>query len=1003
MSLLNARYEIRIGEAAEIQAAPDTRDFLMHAKTRSVARAAGDAAGLVIAPNPTQDAMVLAASSKAVPGEYTVTLSAASEAGEQQQTTVDVVVQPRAAVAAGTTRPPVVLLNGWQTGFTGACPVATTSATTFGNLAQYLVADGAPAVYLFDNCLEDPNQSIETLGNDLSAFLRSIKYSDGTQVPQFDLVGFSLGGLIARAYLEGLQPNQTYTPPASTLVRKLVLLATPNFGSFVAANYASTIGIGTQSAELVPGSALLWNLATWNLRGDDLSGVDAIAIVGNAGAYTPSLSSGNVLNNASDGLVSLTSASLGFVAQNASVTRIVPYCHIDPGTFVNTSLGTFNCNAPGIANVTSESHYTSQIIRSFLANTTAWTQIGTTPSADPYLSANGAMMFAVQKADATYVSDLSQVTWGTVQLLNGGLAGTIYYSDFVYGSGLFLATSSSLNGINCGTLALVAGYTAAIRCKLSTAIVSVTPLATGVSGRAVYAGTTITVNGANFGGQCNGCQVQATPAGSSTAQTLTVTSWQNQAISVKLPAGLSGLVTLKVLAAAGADTIGIVVVPTATIAASPAALQFAYTLGGAAPGAQSISISNAGSGTLAWTATASVPWLTLSAASGTAPSTLSVTASPAGLAAGSYTGTVQIASTGAGNSPASIAVTLTVTAPPASIVVAPQALSFQYTAGGTAPAAQDLSINNGGAGTLAWTASSGAFWATLSAVSGTAPSTLSVTVNGANLAAGTYTTAVTIASADGSITPASVAVTLVVQGAQSAGTITAVVNAGSFQPGFASGTWLSIFGSNLSQRTYTWQAGDIVNGMLPTSLEGVSVTVNGVPAYIDFISPTQVNVLAPDDATVGPVVVKVTTAQQESNAFTAQKTQFAPAFLTFNGTAVAAQHADYSLAGAANLIPGAVTTPAKPGETILLYGVGFGPANPAQPAGQVVGAPATLANDVQVTIGGVAATVSYAGLVQSGLYQLNVVVPTISTGDAKVTATVGGVSTQTGVILAVQQ
>jgi pimeloyl-ACP methyl ester carboxylesterase len=235
-----------------------------------------------------------------------------------------------------------VLLNGWQIGFTGTCPVATTSATTFGNLAQYLVSDGVPVVYLFDNCLEDPNQPIETLANDLGLFLNTIKYDDGTQVPQIDLVGHSMGGLIARAYLAGLQPNQTYTPPANTLVRKLVLIATPNFGSFVAFNNVNTIGAATQSAELVPGSAFLWNLATWNQHSDDLRGVDAIAIIGNAGSYSPDLSLSTVLANASDGLVSLTSASLGFVSQKASVTRIVPYCHVDPASFTNAAWGTFN-------------------------------------------------------------------------------------------------------------------------------------------------------------------------------------------------------------------------------------------------------------------------------------------------------------------------------------------------------------------------------------------------------------------------------------------------------------------------------------------------------------------------------------------------------------------------------------------------------------------------------------------------------------------------------------
>jgi uncharacterized protein (TIGR03437 family) len=86
-----------------------------------------------------------------------------------------------------------------------------------------------------------------------------------------------------------------------------------------------------------------------------------------------------------------------------------------------------------------------------------------------------------------------------------------------------------------------------------------------------------------------------------------------------------------------------------------------------------------------------------------------------------------------------------------------------------------------------------------------------------------------------------------------------------------------------------------------------------------------------------------------------------------------------------------------------LYGVGFGPANPPQPSGQLVTTAAPLANDVQVTIGGQTASVAFAGLTGSGLYQFNVTVPNLPNGDAAVVASIGGVSTQTGVALTVQQ
>jgi uncharacterized protein (TIGR03437 family) len=58
---------------------------------------------------------------------------------------------------------------------------------------------------------------------------------------------------------------------------------------------------------------------------------------------------------------------------------------------------------------------------------------------------------------------------------------------------------------------------------------------------------------------------------------------------------------------------------------------------------------------------------------------------------------------------------------------------------------------------------------------------------------------------------------------------------------------------------------------------------------------------------------------------------------------------------------------------------------------------------VQITIGGQSASVAYAGLTGSGLYQFNVTVPSLADGDAAVVATIGGVATHTGVSITVQQ
>jgi uncharacterized protein (TIGR03437 family) len=784
----------------------------------------------------------------------------------------------------------------------------------------------------------------------------------------------------------------------------MVLIAVPNFGSFVAANYATTLVPGTQSAELIPASSLLYNLATWNQRIDDLHGVNAIAVIGNAGNWLASLETTTELTNASDGIVSLTSASLSFVAQDDTVTRIVPYCHIDPVDFTNANFGTFACNAPGIANVTDDTQPTGEIVRSFLGGTTDWQSIGGTPSTDPYLSANGGMFFAVVNAADQFLTDLTQVEWGTVALLPGGDTGTIFYDDFIFGSGDFEVTSTSAGSINCGTLTEALGYYSAARCKISTVILSVGPLA-NAPGKVVATGGTITIVGSGFGNsQCQGCQVLAIPAGSTTATALQVSSWNSTSISANLPSTFTGLITISVDAAAGSDAMTVLTISPSTIAASPVSLQFAYTVGGAVPATQSIQLTAGGSSVLNWTATSSAAWLSVSPSSGATPSTLTISVSPAGLSAGPNTGSIQISAAGASNSPISVAVTLTVTAPPPMLAVSAPSLQFSYTFGGALPASQNISITNAGSGALAWTASDSDFWVSLSPASGAAPGALTVSVNPANLAAGTHTSNLQITAAGAAGSPATVAITLVAAGSQPVGNITAVGNGASYQPGFASATWVTIYGTNLSQSTQTWQGADFVNGLLPTSLDGVSVTIDGVAAYVEYISPTQINVLAPDDAAEGAVQVQVTAAQQSSNSATAQKQQYAPAFFTFDGGAyVAAVHANGTLVGKPDLVAGATTQPAAPGEIIEIYGTGFGPTDPPFPTADLVTKAVPLpANSVRFTIGGVAATATFAGLTEAGLYQFNVTMPNLPSGDAVVLAQIGNVQTQAGVSITIQ-
>jgi uncharacterized protein (TIGR03437 family) len=234
--------------------------------------------------------------------------------------------------------------------------------------------------------------------------------------------------------------------------------------------------------------------------------------------------------------------------------------------------------------------------------------------------------------------------------------------------------------------------------------------------------------------------------------------------------------------------------------------------------------------------------------------------------------------------------------------------------------------------------------------------------------------------------------------------IQAVVNAESNTPTIAPNTWVSIYGTNLSPPgdSRIWLGPDFVNNQLPTQLDGVGVTVNGKSAYVSYISPLQVNVLTPPDPMLGAVQVQLTNGSAASAAFTVQAQSASPGFFVFNGGPyVVALHANYSFVGPTTLYPGQ-TTPAAPGEIILLYADGFGNTSSPVTSGSLAQG-GTLPILPVVKIGGTVATVQYAGLISPGLYQFNVVVPpNAPNGDNALSATYGGLTTQAGVLVTVQ-
>jgi uncharacterized protein (TIGR03437 family) len=234
--------------------------------------------------------------------------------------------------------------------------------------------------------------------------------------------------------------------------------------------------------------------------------------------------------------------------------------------------------------------------------------------------------------------------------------------------------------------------------------------------------------------------------------------------------------------------------------------------------------------------------------------------------------------------------------------------------------------------------------------------------------------------------------------------IASVLNAASFQPGIEAGSWVMIKGTNLADTNpgRTWRADEVVGGNLPTSLDGVSVTINGKPAFVYYISPAQINVQAPSDTAVGTVNAVVTNNGWASAPAPAQLQSFAPAFFQYPGTnyVTASRLPDWAPVGDPAAVSGTVA--AKPGDIVVLWGTGFGATNPPVPAGTAVsGAPeAVIAPTVMV--GGVAAEVVSTVLTtgSAGLYQVTIRIPaTAPPGAVTVQASVGGVRTAGGTAL----
>jgi uncharacterized protein (TIGR03437 family) len=153
----------------------------------------------------------------------------------------------------------------------------------------------------------------------------------------------------------------------------------------------------------------------------------------------------------------------------------------------------------------------------------------------------------------------------------------------------------------------------------------------------------------------------------------------------------------------------------------------------------------------------------------------------------------------------------------------------------------------------------------------------------------------------------------------------------------------------------------------------------------------------------GSVPVQVSDNGVVSATFMVQAQAEAPSFFVFGGGPyVAATHGNGSYVGPSSLYPG-LTTPAQPGETIVLYANGFGATSTPVVSGSETQS-GTLSPMPAITIGGVAATVTFAGLIGPGEFQFNVVVPaSVANGDQPTVAMYNGLTTQAGTLITVQK
>ena len=280
---------------------------------------------------------------------------------------------------------------------------------------------------------------------------------------------------------------------------------------------------------------------------------------------------------------------------------------------------------------------------------------------------------------------------------------SIFYNEFVSGTGTFSATSTANQTTTCGPFTASGGTFSTFRCKFNPVIYSVGPLLANVAGgwspRAAISPSAASASGRNARVSSAGLSGAGGLAG------LLLERRRDRRVSAfdvqwhrrgrRSGFGRIGLHHLHGLASARA----------ADDFPERNAASVRLHHGRRIPAAQNITVANSGGGTLSWSASSNSPWLTVSPTSGTGAGTLTRYQSGR-LDAQTYNGSISVTASGA--TPQTISVKLTVTAPPPSLSLSTSKATFSFTLGGSAPASQTVTITNAGGGTLSWSAGSSA-------------------------------------------------------------------------------------------------------------------------------------------------------------------------------------------------------------------------------------------------------------------------------------------------------